>query len=197
MATPQSAQELTLTQFARSTLDLLQIWPALRLALSQHWGTDTALTHLAEDIVDLFYTLAISESAFKLPEEEDLEDLLLGVLSTEFNLTLEDGSERMIAKDLIALWEECLLVSTGPAAAGGRIETFRIQAEKARAEDGVRGFAAQRVGESDDEEGSGDDEDDDEDDEMDGGEPAGSRAKVEPIIDADGFEMVTKKGGRH
>lgn len=34
----QTAEELTLISFARSTLNLLTFWPALRIAVSQGWG---------------------------------------------------------------------------------------------------------------------------------------------------------------
>ena len=78
-------------------------------------------------------------------------------------------------------------------------EKFKVEAVKARLEDGERIYAAQRDGDSDEESESGDDDDMDEDgdEDMEGGESGqNGRGKEEPIIDEDGFEMVTKKSGR-
>lgn len=191
-----SAEELALLAFAKSTLDLLTFWPALRLCISQGWGGPSGRTHLAEDIVDLFYTTALADSQ-DVPEEDDIEAVLLHVLSHEFSLTLEDSSEQLIARDLVRLWKECLVRASGSTAAtAGLVEAFASAAEKARNEDGVRGYEAQRQGESEDEDGSDDDDDDDEDedDEMEGVEEgeSSSRTRQGPVIDEDGFELVTK-----
>ena len=193
-----TAEEVALQAFASSTLDLFTVWPALRLAISQGWGGPEGRTHLAEDIVDLFYTTATdqnleSSTSDKIPDEDDIEAVLLHVLSHEFSLTLEDNSERLIARDLVALWGECIGTKVG----SNLRETFRVEAEKARAEDGVRVYAAQRDGDSDEESGeSGVDEDGDEDMEGSATQEGSGRGRVEPVIDEDGFEMVQKKGGR-
>lgn len=198
-STLPSAEEQALNLFASSTLDLLTFWPSLRLAISQGWGRSTqGRIELAEDLVDLFYTTASTDST-ATPDEDDIESVLLHNLSHEFSLTLEDGSERLIARDLVKLWKECLARVASSATAGGSssgvglIERFKEAAEKARAEDGVRVYEAQRDGVSEDEEGSDDDEDEDE--EMDGVEESGaggSGSRNEPVIDDDGFELVQK-----
>lgn len=207
-----SIEDLALQSFARSTLNLLTFWPALRLAMSQGWGSSTGLTHLAEDVVDLFYTTAIqsqsssyttSSSATLVPEQDDVEAVLLHVLSHEFSITLEDNSEAVVARDLTALWRECVGRAMGePIAGGGEglVEKFERAAAKARQEDGVRGYEAQREGNSDEESGSdsgsdtdSDGMDEDGDEEM--AEPRGSRREA-PVVDEDGFQMVPKKGGR-
>ena len=191
-----TADELALQSFASSVLDLFTIWPALRLAISQGWGSSNGRTHMAEDIVDLFYTTAVDESATttgdKIPELDDIESVLLHVLSHEYSLTLEDNSERLIARDLVGLWGECIGTNSTT-----RREEFRIEAEKARAEDGTRVYAAQRDGESDEESGSGSEDgmDEDGDEEMEGGAGAGGKGR-EKVVDEEGFEMVMKKGGR-
>lgn len=156
---------------------------------------------MAEDLVDLFYTTATEQSSSSstvevLPELDDIEEVILHVISHDFSLTLEDGSERLVARDLIKLWKECLSRAGNggvPGAAGddGLKEKFEAAAEKARREDGVRRYEAVREGESDDESGSDDGMDEDEDDEM--GEPE-ARKKEEPTVDEDGFQMVGKKG---
>lgn len=193
-----SPEELALLLFATSTLDLLTVWPALRLAISQGWGGLEGKTHLAEDIVDLFISCATdsgtNSTGDKIPDDDDIEAVLLHVLSHEFSLTLEDNSERLVARDLIGLWKECLAKVTNSIAPNTNLlETFAREAEKARLEDGVRTYAAQRDGESDDEEGEDDDDMDEDMDTEEGAEPA---SKPGPIIDEDGFEMVTKKSGK-
>ena len=216
-----SAEDLALVTFARSTLDLLTFWPALRIAVQQGWGGQTGITHLAEDIVDVFYTTATQDISTTnanptpptadtavVPETDDIEDVLLHVLSHEFNITLEDGSETLIAKDLVGLWRECIhRAVTSPPYASGLTEKFAAGAAKARAEDGVRQYAAQAEGDSsDDDDDDSDDEMDDEDDVEMSEEHVHSAScshghshaprRQEPEVDEDGFQMVTKKAGR-
>lgn len=202
-----SVPDLALPTFAKSTIDILHVWPALRIAISQGWGGAEGRIHLAEDIVDLFYTTAaeaVSETATitaetaLVPDQDDIEAVLIHVLSHAFNITLEDGSEATIAKDLTALWKECVTrVTTPPPHQSSMIERFAEAATKAKAEDGVQRYGAQRAGDdSDSEDESGEDSDE----EMEGVEEApvasSSRPKEEPVIDEDGFQMVPKKGGR-
>ncbi|ORY57408.1 Pre-rRNA-processing protein TSR2-domain-containing protein [Leucosporidium creatinivorum] len=203
-----SVPDLVLGPFAKSTIDILHVWPALRIAISQGWGGAEGRIHLAEDIVDLFYTTAaeaVSETATitaetaLVPDQDDIEAVLLHVLSHAFNITLEDGSEATIAKDLTALWKECVTrVTTPPPHQPCMIERFAEAATKAKAEDGVQRYGAQRAG--DDDSDSDDESGEDSDEEMEGVEEApvasSSRPKEEPVVDDDGFQMVTKKGGR-
>ncbi|KAL8278354.1 hypothetical protein RQP46_009246 [Phenoliferia psychrophenolica] len=209
-AAPQpvlSPEEVALTLFARSTMNLLTFWPALRISTTQGWGTSSSLSHVAEDVVDLFYTSATSTSA-QLPDQDEIEAVLLHVLSAEFSLTLEDNSEGLIARDLVALWKECIHRATNPPPyEEGLAEKFEKAADKARAEDGARSYAAARQGGSDDDDVEDpsdledDSDSDDSDEEMDGVEDApvasgSGRKKDEPVIDEDGFQMVPKKGRR-
>jgi pre-rRNA-processing protein TSR2 len=54
--------------------------------------------------VALFYSILEGKNV----EPEDLEDILLEVMSREFHICLEDGSEREIAKMLFDLYRECI-----------------------------------------------------------------------------------------
>ncbi|GAA5955717.1 hypothetical protein JCM8115_006834 [Rhodotorula mucilaginosa] len=242
-AAPQpSAEDLALGLFARASLDLFDVWPALRLAISHGWGGNgqEGKTALAEDIVDLFYTVATSgttsstssananastststqEGGVPVPAQDEVEQTLTYVIGNEFDVDLEDGSETAVARDLIALWRECIQrvqqqqQASGvdqPGEEGPLAKKFREGAERARAQDGQQRFAAQRQGgngagddEDEDETTSEEDDDDeeDEDDEMEGviDEPAPQlvESRPEPVIDEDGFELVQpkKKGGR-
>lgn len=230
---PASAEDLALGLFARAALDLFDVWPALRLAISHGWGGHgtEGKTHLAEDIVDLFYTVATSgptggqssaggssstqEGGIPVPAQDEVEQTLLYVVGNEFDVDLEDGSEAFVARDLIALWRECIqrvqaaAGTSTPAEAGPLAQGFREKAERARAQDGQQRFAAQRQGDDDDGETTSeeedDDDEDDEDEEMEGtvDEPAPQLVetapqRTEPVVDDDGFELVQtkKKGGR-
>ncbi|POY74014.1 hypothetical protein BMF94_2825 [Rhodotorula taiwanensis] len=180
-----SAEDLALGLFARASLDLFDVWPALRLAISHGWGGNgtQGKTALAEDVVDLFYTVATSggaassataaataaaststqEGGVPIPAQDEVEQTLLYVIGNEFDVDLEDGSEAAIARDLIKLWRECIqrvqaqLASGAPTSDEGPLaKDFRERAERARAQDGQQRFAAQRQG------GQGGDDDDDE-----------------------------------
>ncbi|GAA5868796.1 hypothetical protein JCM3774_003898 [Rhodotorula dairenensis] len=236
-----SAEDLALGLFARSSLDLFDMWPALRLAISHGWGGDgqEGKTALAEDVVDLFYTVATSgagaassqtansasaststqEGGVPVPAQDEVEQTLTYVIGNEFDVDLEDGSEKVVARDLIALWRECLQRVRGQAAAGGSeaaeegplAKKFREAAERARAQDGQQRFVAQRQGGDDDDDDETTSEEDDDEDEQDGGdeddemegvidEPAPQlvESRPEPVVDEDGFELVQpkKKGGQ-
>ncbi|GAA5832038.1 hypothetical protein JCM3766R1_003696 [Sporobolomyces carnicolor] len=198
MATPAAAattstpspEDQALLLFARSTIDLLHIWPALRLAITHGWGGGTrqstqGRTHLAEDIVDLFYSTAsssegsaststapnastsLSEGGVKVPARDEVEETLKWSISQQFDLDLEDGSETTVAKDLIQLWRECIRrVLGGQLDVEGELaKKFREGAERAKREDGQQRFQAQRAPGQDGEE---DDEDTTDDDDSDG-----------------------------
>ncbi|GAA6004684.1 hypothetical protein JCM11491_002194 [Sporobolomyces phaffii] len=223
-----SLEDQALLLFARSTIDLLHIWPALRLAITHGWGGGTRQstqnrTHLAEDIVDLFYSTAttttsttstststsMSEAGVAIPGRDEVEETLKWSISQQFDLDLEDGSEATVARDLILLWRECIRTVVGGATAqeGELAKKFREGAERAKREDGQQRFAAQRApgqdGEPDDEDTTDEDDDDSdgfetEEDETMGDAsapepPAPVRERPEPVIDEDGFEMVQPK----
>ncbi|KAJ8294420.1 Pre-rRNA-processing protein TSR2 [Rhodotorula toruloides] len=223
----QSPEDQALGLFARSALDLFDMWPALRLAISHGWGGDggQGKTHLAEDVVDLFYSTATSgqggegsasasgsssthEGGIPIPPMDEIEQTLLYVIGNEFDVDLEDGSEHTVARDLVNLWRECLqrvrAGEEGIAKEGPLAEKFRIAAEKARVQDGQQRFEAQRQGGDEDEgETSSEGEyetEDDEDEEMGAieREAPPPRERQEPVVDEDGFELVQtkKKGGR-
>ncbi|SCV71351.1 BQ2448_2939 [Microbotryum intermedium] len=223
-STSTPIQDLILPLFARSVLNLLHIWPAVRIAITQGWAPSTAITILAEDVVDLFYTTAFSDdnpNGETVPDPTDVEDVLLHVLSNAFNLTLEDGSEVQVTKDAIKIWKECLRrvqselsgrAIPAPDGEEGMLEAFEKAAVKAKAEDGLgmyRGATRQgdESSDEDDEDGNeGDREGEqgmqvDEDQEMgeliDTTAVAASSRRQEPELDEDGFQMVTgKRGGR-
>lgn len=164
-------------------------------------------TRLAEELVDAYYSSYVDKNG-ALPEPTDIEDFLLDFIEFEFGIALEDGSEISLAKDLQGMWMECVRRSSGqmvvPEGQEGMVERFERMAEKARIEDAdpTTAIRATRTGQQDqddDDESSGTDGDDDDAGGMDvdqreqPGPSASRREKEEPVVDEDGFTMVTKK----
>jgi len=80
-------------------------WTAFTLAVQMEFAgeeTHEKADWLRKVIVDHF------DAEGKKVEPEDLEDILLDVMSREFHVTLEDFSEREIAKLLFDLFRECI-----------------------------------------------------------------------------------------
>ncbi|KAF8844792.1 hypothetical protein BDN67DRAFT_894200 [Paxillus ammoniavirescens] len=174
--------------FARGTIARLALWPALRLAVHQSWGgpeSQEKQRWLAGVIVDQF------EESIP-PGEDDIEELLLQIMSDEFEVVLEDDSGAAVSKDIVKLFR---FVCTGDDTL---VEELEAQAER------IKGKTPQyEVGA-----GSGSDwEDDDDEDgesESEGGQGegdvpqlldrSGGGGREEPEVDEDGFTMVKKKG---
>lgn len=208
--------------FARGVVSLLSVWPALRLALTHGWSKPSSSefppetpeerrTRLAEELVDAYYS-AYAEKNGQLPEITEIEDFLLDFIEFEYGIALEDGSEVNLAKDLQDMWIECVKRATGQLqlAEGqeGTVEKFERMAQKARNDDAdpKRALRATRARNQ-----SGNGQDDDDDDSSSGSEddvqshsmdadmdsaPTQRREKEEPIVDEDGFTMVSSKKGR-
>lgn len=99
-------------------------WTALTLAVQMDFGgedTQEKAVWFRKVIVDHF------DAEGKKVEPEDLEDILLDVMSREFHVTLEDFSEREIAKLLFDLFRECI---RGEVAL---LNQLRLKAEKRKA----------------------------------------------------------------
>lgn len=90
--------------FIEGTKIILNTWTALRIAVEQEWGgslSQEKSAWLVDALVEHF------DAEGKKVEKEDLEDILLDVMGREFNVALEDESEREIASLLYTLYHEC------------------------------------------------------------------------------------------
>lgn len=173
--------------FARGVVALLSAWPALRIAIEEHWGGNAGgetgvskRSALAEELVDAFYT---SE-----PDVDALEDFLVEFVEVEFGLMVEDGSEEAIVRDLRTLWTA---VSSGPV---GQAEAIVAEFQRL-AGSRLPGSVTRAPGDndSDDEESAGQDGDES----MDVDTPAVAPApKPERVVDDDGFELVQSRSKR-
>ncbi|ORX68390.1 hypothetical protein DL89DRAFT_294281 [Linderina pennispora] len=83
-------------------------WTALELAVKNGWGgrnSQTKREDMVDEIVNHFDDLVKKK---KKPEPSDLEDLLLDIMSEDFNITLEDNSAIEVARSICSIFAECL-----------------------------------------------------------------------------------------
>jgi pre-rRNA-processing protein TSR2 len=186
--------------FARGTIALFTLWPALRLAVSEEWGgpdSKEKRTWMISEVVDYFESCLPKANEPKMTEEQlaelvdqdDLAEMLEGMVSDEFEVDLDDGSADEVAGDVVKLWKK---VVKGDQAMVDELE------ELVRTT-GSKKVQAQGNGDDDEEldedgnplpdsEGSSDDED------VEMAAPAQPKEKQEPVVDDDGFTLVQKKG---
>ncbi|CAD6585895.1 MAG: hypothetical protein TREMPRED_004271 [Tremellales sp. Tagirdzhanova-0007] len=212
---PESAQPSsnpqTILLFARGVLALLDLWPALAIAVNEQWGGPESAekkTWLASTIIDEFETHAnyLSSStstacdrhidpstAIRPPlDHDDLADLLNQMMSDEFEANIEDGSIEAVTADILRLWRD--LFSAAPEAIVEALE--RKAAEVKRS--GVQATQAGDLIEVEDEDDgeSGSEEEDMEIDEAPKLVARHKEEKPEPVVDEDGFTLVQGIGRR-
>ncbi|TEB06305.1 hypothetical protein FA13DRAFT_1739993 [Coprinellus micaceus] len=175
--------------FARGVIARLSIWPVLRVALQESWGSSGGgdkKTLLASEIVDAF-------DQAELPDDEYVEDILLQIMEEEFEVGIEDGSAESVAKDIVKIYDD---VKQGKTDLVQKFEELADKAKGKQVEVNVQKAA------SDDEDWEDDDGESDEDVEMDEDVPqlmqpeSELRRREEPEIDEEGFTMVKKGKGR-
>jgi pre-rRNA-processing protein TSR2 len=191
--------------FARGVLALLDLWPALTIAVREEWGGPSSgekKTWLASEIIDTFENGAVVvtpagpalDAAAQVAEPpldvDQLADLLAQVMSDEFEAAIEDGSVEPLAADILRVWRDVLTPSERTAE-----ETVSALERKA-AEVSRTGVAATSGGGPVDENGEevsdSDSEDEDDDDEAPQLVDSAPREHQEPVVDDDGFTLVQK-----
>lgn len=137
-------------------------------------------------------------------DAEDLEDVLIQVMSDEYDVVVDDESAAVVAGEIM---EIKTLIAAGEM---GRVERVLGEWEEKRARRGNKGSGAGiRRGDAGEEEGEESSSEDDEeggggDVEMDeapglvraGSGGGGARGRVEPEVDEDGFTKVVGKKKR-
>lgn len=193
--------------FARGVVALLDLWPALTIAVREQWGgIDSAdkKTFLASEIVELFDTRADRlpsgaidpKNAAEPPLDQDqIADLLAQVMSDEFEAAVEDDSLDPLAADIVRVWRD--IVNAGAATeeeAKGRGEEVVSALERKAAEVSRQGVRAQSGGGEVevDSEGEEWESDDEEAPQLVAAEPREPRERQEPVVDDDGFTLVQK-----
>jgi len=170
--------------FARGVIARLAIWTTLRIAIQENWGGPhgpAKRTWLASSIVDAF-----QDQSEQPPDDQYIEEMLLQVMSDEFDTIVEDGSAESVAEDVVRLW--------GETQAGKTVLLLKFE-ELAEKTKGKRPNAQEKFV-SDDE---ADDWEDD-DDGVDDAEPPQLLDRSESLtfsresqIDEDGFTLVQSK----
>jgi pre-rRNA-processing protein TSR2 len=120
-ALTQLAPDQKQAKFELGVSLILSSWHALTLAVQNGWGGPDSEDKRA------WFAGAVSEFVVggKGVEAEDVEDLLLQVMSDEFETTLEDGSEMEVATAVIKIRDE---VSVGEFSTVDRMwETFKTK----------------------------------------------------------------------
>ncbi|WWD16331.1 hypothetical protein CI109_100757 [Kwoniella shandongensis] len=202
----------TIVLFARGTLALLDLWPALTIAVTEQWGgpdSSEKKTWLASTLIDEFESRAtylpspagtsstgaaiVDPATANDPplDHDDIADLLTQILSDEFDANLEDGSIDSVASDLVRLWRDLLASPTG-ADPETLVRALEGKADEVR----KTGVKASSGGDADTD-GEDADSDDDGEEGMDVDEapalvPAQPKEKEEPVVDEDGFTLVQK-----
>lgn len=171
----------------------MTFWPTLRLAIADSWGGPESAekrTWLASVIVDSFVIVEEKDE----PDDIYLEEILLQIMSDEYDVLLEDGGAEPVAKDIVKLWTE--LKETGTSALVGEWEE---NAEKSKGQKVRMEKTTDETGETEGEwtdEDEGDSMDEDEAPQL--VERREPKKSEEPEVDDDGFTMVKKgRGTKH
>ncbi|PYI36359.1 hypothetical protein BP00DRAFT_386935 [Aspergillus indologenus CBS 114.80] len=174
----------------------LHNWPALTLAVQSLWGGPTSADKRA------WLCGAISEMLATRPETDsyDLEDVLVQVMTDEFDVDVDDESAAAVADQIMEMKSQ---TERGEYAAIQHMWEVYQRKGGETAVAGIQRAAGPGAGEEDSE----DEDDDDEEEEMDvdmvDGDAAvapalvrAPREKVEPEVDDDGFTTVVSKKRR-
>lgn len=84
---------------------IFSLWPALKMAREMEWGGHNTIEKIQlfqDGLVDYF------DREGRNIEPEDVEEILLEVMNCEFGTLLEDESERIVAKQICTLYQECI-----------------------------------------------------------------------------------------
>lgn len=216
MSSAEPATSPVILLFARGVLALLDLWPALTIAVNEQWGGPESAdkkTWLASTIIDNFEIRAAflpntnpphidTSSASDPPLDfDELGDLLNQMMSDEFDANIEDGSIDMITQDILRLWKDVV----SPPITRSAEETVSALEKKAGEirKSGVkasRGNGPEEMDGSDSAEDSGEDDEGGMDVDVDEApqlvDAKSTKERIEPVVDEDGFELVQKSRRR-
>ncbi|KAM5450647.1 rRNA accumulation-related protein [Microsporum audouinii] len=197
-ALTQSEERAPLSPSAQLDLAItltLYSWPSLTLAVESSWGGPTSKSKRD------WFCGAIAELFSTHPETDaqDLEDVLIQVMTDEFDVVVDDGSVSIIADQICELKAE---IEKGNF---DRVEAMweQFKADEQSGGNKLPTNIINRVGVNGDDDSSddNDDYDDDEDDEdidmADAPAPRSApKQREEPEVDEDGFTKVVSKKKR-
>ncbi|CAH7681674.1 hypothetical protein BY996DRAFT_4578390 [Phakopsora pachyrhizi] len=206
-----SQPPIHLISFTKSVMALLAAWPALQISFDQSSGyqsfnqQNTARAELATEIIGAFLDAQAdshdsvqmrSDGTIKLPDQEDLEDFLLSWVFGTLDVRLEDESEILVTNDLIGLWKEWSRMRTAEDEESVRQSGETIMKVQ-RMADAYQSNKLKHKTQVVEQGNSSDGEEGEDDDVMDVDQDSGSKkGRESPIIDEDGFTLVTKSTKR-
>ena len=190
-SSPTPVASHALVSFARGTIATLALWTVLRLAVEEGWGgpeSPQKRTWLASAIVDAFEEASNKNAT--VPDAIYVEEMLLQVLSDEFDVVLEDGTAQPVAARIVQLWQE--IMHEGKTDGVVRLEAMVEQSK------GKKLIVDEK--DASDEECQWEDQDENGDSESEHEEAPRllerprDKAREEPEVDEDGFMMVKGRG---
>ncbi|CAG8763343.1 1960_t:CDS:2, partial [Acaulospora morrowiae] len=153
------------------------------LAVDMHWG-GTDSTDKRDWLINVVFEYFGKHGSEA--DVDDLETILEQVMSDEFNTLLEDNSAGQVSQKLIDVYNECMQENYTTVEA---LRSRHSSAPSASKKVVSGGDEEDDEDESDEEYGSEDNESVEEIDEMD----VVPSSKKGPIIDDEGFQLVTKR----
>ena len=218
-ATTTTAPSATQLLFARAVIYTFDLWPALRLAVSEQWGgveskakADFLISYLCDEYSEesstpapapgqATATVTTAVCAPSTPDPDDLAEILEGYFADEFESRLEDESADWAAARLVQLHK--LIYAAFPPTQESLLNAGAELDKLEQAVIALRGkkVTAQRTT-REDEIASGSESESDSQDEQGGHEDAmevdapAPRSKPEPVVDEDGFTTVVKGSKR-
>ncbi|KAL0079290.1 Pre-rRNA-processing protein TSR2-domain-containing protein [Phycomyces blakesleeanus] len=177
MAAQQQQQHPNKLAFVEGVTYIFKSWTALKLAVEQDWGgVESAEKRdwMIQLMVDYF------DKNGKKVEVDEIEDILIQIMSDEFQTLLEDDSAYLIAKHLVLIFNQCIT--------GNFTEVVKLR-EKFQSQNQASASSFVKQGEEDSDVDEDDDEDEeDEDQDM---EPRAPKEPEQP--DEDGWLTVRHK----
>lgn len=180
-----------LVTFARGTILALKVWPALKIAVDSSWGGPESIQKqqwIASVIVDAFEEAENKKDP--LPDAIYIEEMMLQILSDEFEVILEDGSAQIVAERIVGLWQEIMHEGSNRTLLELEAMAAKLKDKKLNVEEKINS----------DEEYDWDDEEEESSEEEEGEEappllnPPVHSDRKDPEVDEDGFTIVKGRG---
>lgn len=169
---------------------LLNTWPSLTLAVQSSWGGPNSADKrdwLCGAISDIFTTRPDTDSY-------DVEDILIQVMSDEFDVAVDDGSAGAVADQIMAA--KAKIDAGDYAEVDAMWADYKEKMERRGGQQQQQNLFRQVDTKDEDQETDDEEDSDEEDDEM-GEAPAlvsrPPKEKAEPEVDEDGFTKVVGK----
>ncbi|KND90601.1 Pre-rRNA-processing protein TSR2 [Tolypocladium ophioglossoides CBS 100239] len=192
------------SSFEQAVAYALHLWPALTLSVQSGWGGPDsadkrdwfagAIADLFPEFTDNAPSQASKASAPEEPDMEDVETVLLQVMIDEFDVNVDDDSGMEVAGQIIHARAQCAV---------GQFDEVDALRERFQNLKGKKVDQMFKQAEDADQDTDWESDDSADDDENDGGAdvdmdeaPAlvpAHKEKEAPLVDEDGFTMVSKK----